>query len=60
MSRWPCVPKPSPGGDAVLVDDAQGAEAHVRGVVVVANEKVWWVSSQPWSTWPRVVGLADR
>ena len=35
MSRWGCLPKPMDGATIVLVDDAEGAEAHLRGVVVV-------------------------
>jgi hypothetical protein len=39
MSRWPWVPKPGAGGDAVLVDDTQVAHAHVGRVVVVGEGK---------------------
>ena len=52
MSRCGCVPKPLPRRDAVLVDHAQRAEAHVRGVVVVGErERVVRVE-------PAVVGVA--
>ncbi len=52
MSRWPCVPKPAPGVDAVVVDHAQAAEAHVPRVVVLAErERVAAVEPAP-------VGLA--
>ena len=37
MSRWPCVPKPCPGCDAVLVEDPQRPESRVSGVVVVGE-----------------------
>ena len=39
MSRCGCVPKPCPGCDAVLVDHAQRAEAHVLRVVVVGERE---------------------
>ena len=39
MSRCPCCPKPLPGRDAILVDHAQRAEAHVLGVVVVRERE---------------------
>ena len=39
MSRWECVPKPCPGGDAIFVDHAQGAESHVARVVMLAEGK---------------------
>ena len=39
MSRWPCVPKPLPGCDAVLVDHAQRPEAHVPRIVIVAERE---------------------
>jgi hypothetical protein len=39
MSRWPWVPKPVPGADAVFVDDPQVAHAHVGRVVVVGKGK---------------------
>ena len=52
MSRCPWVPKPWPGCDAVLVDDPQGPEPHVLGVVVVGEgEGVVAVE-------PAVVGVA--
>ncbi len=53
MSRCGCVPKPRARRDAVLVDHAQRAEAHVRRVVVVGEREGVAGSSQPWSAWPR-------
>ena len=52
MSRCAVRAEALPGRDAVVVDDAQGAEAHVRGVVVVGErERVVRVE-------PAVVGVA--
>ena len=35
--------------DAVLVDDAQVADAHVARVVIVGRTKLWYDFGQPWS-----------
>ena len=39
MSRWGWVGKPPDGLDAVFVDDAQRAEAHVPLVVIVGERE---------------------
>ena len=52
MSRWLCVPKPMPGRDPVLVDDAQRAEAHVLGIVIVGERKAMEALQ------PAVIGVA--
>ena len=59
MSRWPCVPKPLPGRDPVLVDDAQRPEAHVLGVVVIGERKRVEGLQPPVVRVPPLVALAQ-